>query len=263
MIRSVRLAAIAGVAFSAAGLFTPQVAQATLIQIDITGMIFDSYDETGSLFGLGAGDDTAVGQAIAVSYRIDTALVPAASGATPGYAYHVNECAFGATSWLSSTASVGGSVLPGAVAAGNMYDCDKASVYNDYATPEVIDALLLSSEAWEWVNALDFMDRRANDSIQLSGDATWLSSVALDQAFTVTTPGNMIGFLERINYSYEFVPGVGFSEPQYWNGFARYQASSATAYEVTVPEPATLGLFSLGLLGIGAARLRRTSSLTR
>ncbi|MFZ1827406.1 MAG: hypothetical protein WAW42_01250 [Candidatus Competibacteraceae bacterium] len=98
----------------------PPLAQAALIDITVTGAVYDSYDGTGNIFGQGSGYNIVNGQTAILKFTYDTAAAPGdyyGGAFYPYEVYYSND-----TDWIESSASVGGNAVSDVVTSGNYAD---------------------------------------------------------------------------------------------------------------------------------------------
>lgn len=92
-----RLATIALIA-----LVAPFSVHATLMEITVSGRIYSSYDQDGTVFGYGAGQDTILGRMGKITFRYDSANAPSnSSGRSDTAIYKLS-----GASWIESQAWV-------------------------------------------------------------------------------------------------------------------------------------------------------------
>lgn len=243
---------------------------AAILQSDFSGSIYDSWDVYNSL-GQGSGSNVLDGYMLSGTIRIDTDLMPYVYG-EPGYSYHesyydvadpFDGFTYEVTTEFGFTYNHGSFNENSYSDNYSSYGQQSSTVKNGYGDYS-LDALAL-----ERLNALSDhdTDRKISDRFKLyfgsygnhtdpgeNGDDFFNSSkfpndfnigdVIFSEIYgSLSFKNSVEGGVRSLTDADDY--GFNFTIDQFWLTEAR------------VPEPATLGLFGLGLAGVAAARHRR------
>ncbi len=252
----------------------PLLAQAALIDITVTGAVYDSYDLNGNVFGQGVGSSIVNGQTAILKFTYDTAAAPGDyfGGAYPYEAYYHD----GVTDWIESSASVGGNAVSNVVTSGN---------YSDYSNVYLRDYLPTYSNDYDHIQVVDYeygvdtgYDSNGNYFYHSGENYTYLhfydylegflNGVALNQTFsaTVDNSGNDYGYA----YIHRYLQSDQCADPscsayqyqEYKIGYAFVDLNTITMSlrNTNIPEPGSLALLGLGLSGLAFVRRRKALS---
>lgn len=248
----------------------PLLAQAALIDITVTGTVYNSYDETGNIFGQGNGIDIVNGQTAVLKFTYDTAAAPGDynSGVFPYDAYY-----YDGTDWIESSASVGGNAVSNVVASGKSSDYSVLFL-TDYRPNGGNDRITASDNDED-----DYYSYDSNgNSFHHNGYSAnyfyfedyaedFLNGVGLNQTFSATVDGNNnYGYANINQYLYDFQcldsSCSTYQYTSYENGYAEIALNTITMSRrsADIPEPGSLALLGLGLSGLAFVRRRKALS---
>lgn len=248
---------------------TPLLAQATLVNITVTGTIDDSYDETGTLFGQGSGYDIVNGQTIVLKFTYDTNTAPGDyyGGTDPEYAFYDG----GNSNWIESSATINGNAVSNFYS-GNSYSGTYVNNYiemSDYipnsSTP-IYDEVGVYDYSYGYndgntANGNYFFNESLDESLFYfySYVENLLNGVALNQSFSLVADGNNsygTGWISRYRDDRECSDASCTTtyKEDYQYAYASFEINAISA---TVPEPGSLALLGLGMSGLAFVRRRK------
>ncbi len=255
----------------------PLLAQAALIDITVTGTVYNSYDMTGNIFGRGAGAGTVFGQIATLTFTYDTATAP---GDTYGGTYPYYASYYGGIGWVESSATVGGNAVSNVATSGN-YSNSAGIDLADYlpnvgSYDEIVgDYRIQDYENSNGSNGNSFYRYAYSENYFYIHDYfnDFLNGVSLDQTFSVTVDGsgNNWGTASIWQYldSYECLDQrcSAITTTEYEYGYASIDQLTITMSRrdvsipgTLIPEPGSLALLGLGMAGLAFVWRRKVVS---
>lgn len=239
----------------------PAALLAVPVEITITGRVVDSFDQNGSVFGLG-GTDTGVGQSVVGRFIYDLALAPPADPSmTAQEALYYNAFGNGAgTAFITSsswslngfTYASGGSGPADAWDEEILYLYDGLPAGGAYGT---YDNVFISDCEIDVDAAIGCGMQAGPGTIGRSifGNASWssttldlLAGLTLPTQFAVTGTNLGTGYFELFD-----------SSAYYAWGIYEFDSVSSRLLPIAAPEPGSLGLLALAAIAGLLVRRRR------
>lgn len=234
-----------------------QAANASLIEIEVTGVITESFE-----YGVngGRGPGFADGQTAVMRLLYDTAVAPADlyGGLVPNNAryeawYGPLACApaqgqYPGGSWIRTSLSVDGTAVGGILPSGAYSNCDYIDKLNDSSFGYLV---ALDSAENLVASATQFLSEASRAEVQLTAPGDWLD-LALGSTFSIEPLlGSFFSLVAR-NYGYEIDEnGNSFNEfgtDVYYSALATIATARVIDNDNVVPEPSSLTVVALALL---------------
>lgn len=219
----------------------PLSASAALFQITATGTVTQSTDAVGNVFGLGSGLNTAVGQAITLTFVFDTALAPTDSNGSPSNGNYQDSNLVSA-SFLSSTWSVNGRSYTSFAGTGQSEELVR---FSDSALG---DGVSLTKVDWDYSP----VQRNYYAAMGVIAQPALASVVQGDALMQPASALNANGVFTSCQCAVFWRDGATGQD-----ALAVFTVSSLTYQGYAVPEPAPAALLAASALAFGALRLRR------
>ena len=244
--------------FIALFLAVPLASSAAIVKYDFTGTITRSIDRQGDVFGLGAGDDTAVGELISGSYIIDPDLVPATSTICSSPPDRACTAYFGNTDWLTANVTVNGfsyDINHQIIGLNPVPPVSDASFTQILASEDTGggggDALSVVLQNIKFVtSATGVINDRSQLNIEVDG-MDFLTGTSLAQEFSLAA-SDLLGITGTFEWSDDFAADTKGQYISGTNSIAFFDLTSFSAQVVPVPPAVWLfGTALLGLIGLG------------